>query len=399
MDLREISDEELDAAIAKKIATQNFTTTPQSQGKTSAMKSGLQILAGNLPQDSPEHLRILNTIVNQSKPMRSLDLLAEAGRFLNQRIQGAAGYAAEKGGVPGAIAATIPATMAEATIPQDRLGVFLAAAGLGAEGQITKAGKAVKQPGAMAKVMGSGVSASTAVPEKYASAIIADPTILDKSTPTVQSVSKMYTEALERIGANIDRARIKKLTDKSYFPDDKEVSKLEKIISRVQESAAKGVEDPADTFLAGRAAAAMQRSNKASLNPDFAKYAAEMQQHFDSRLAELGVPEIRDLGKLYFKAKAKEAFQSWLPQNKNLSPNAMRTNVKIGGGLLGAGMGMWSANPALALSGILAAASASPRVVGNTIGFVGGPAGPLTSQAKRAIPIGLRAALGETNGK
>lgn len=314
--------------------------------------------------------------------------IAAVGKFANKGNQELAGLMAEKGGVPGAVAGTVLGTASEFLLPQTEEGAGLSAlsglAGAPASGAnpnrgISAAGPAtpkVVRPGPIDKATGAAISVGTAIPVRYTSAVIADPTILSAETPGMAQVSKEYQQVFQRLGIKFDSDLMKRLTNKRYFPGENQVGELNTIIDDTLtkvENWKPGMTplDPAELFAGRSAAAAAKRSNMYATNKSFRNFIDGAQQSLDDALENHGLPEIKALSTRYFRAVAKEQFEHIIPQNKNMSPNALR-GLLIGKLLTDAGSELLAGNPGQAALAAVKAGLMSPVVVGGAIRTVAG---------------------------
>lgn len=225
----------------------------------------------------------------------------------------------------------------------------------------------VIKPSVGQRAIGSAISSTTAIPERYTSAVVADTSILSDATPSMKAVSNEYSAVFKRLGEKFDSKLFQKYINRNYIPADNEAQALNKnvlkVISKLEDNLPVS---PAEALLARSQAAALERSNRAAINGTLKRFASESKNAFDDYLMENGVPEIKQLSAKYFRAVAKEHFESMLPRNKNMSPNALRGVImaKIGTDALGH---MVSGEPLKAAGKALQAAGMSPLLVGKAL--------------------------------
>lgn len=315
--------------------------------------------------------------------------IAAVGKFANQGNQDLAGLMAEHGGVPGAIAGTALGTASEFLLPTTEEGAgMLALPGLsGTPGTrfptsksrdfilvADESKKAVKQS-VFDKAAGGAISATTAVPQRYASAVVADPTILNAETPTMAQVGQEYEAAFKKAGMKVDSELMRRLTNKRYFPSENQIGEINDLIdgqlTKIENLKPGGVLDPSELFAARSAAASAKRSNMYATNPTFRSYINGAQEVLDDALMSHGMPEIGSLSTKYFRAAAKEAFDHVLPQNKNMSPNVLRAML-MGKMLSDAASEIAHHNPGAAVSAAIKAGIMSPALMGGAISTFAG---------------------------
>lgn len=267
--------------------------------------------------------------------------IGEAEANLNQRIQSGAGQLAEKYGTAGAIAGTIAGTTGDFFLNDDPKSKLRTALSLipavGAAGKLAKLGEAapeaakvlgtvVKAPTGMQKAEGTLIGAMTGKATRFAQALAADPEILDSKTPDLKEVSNKYTAYFKKIGEKIDNKLVQETLKQDYFPDEKETNKLLKITNNVKAKLLTNQPvSVSDLFTAERAAAAIRRGDRAFQNPELRKAAEAMQEQFSLALENQGAGELKELGRQWFRAKVKDAFQSIFPTTSTGKPAFVRS--------------------------------------------------------------------------
>lgn len=225
----------------------------------------------------------------------------------------------------------------------------------------------VIQPTGVQRSLGALISTTTSIPERHASAVVADPTILASSTPSVADVGKEYGKVFERLGVRFDTKLAQKYLNKNYIPGDTEAQTLnKKVFGIIQKLESGKTVPPEEAFLGRSMAASMERTTLAARNPTFKGFASVAKAALDNHLENTGVPEIKDLSAKYFRAITKEYFEAWLPQNKNMSPNALRGMIALK--LAGDSLGHLAQGNGLSAAGkAVQAAAMSPLAVGSAI--------------------------------
>lgn len=251
---------------------------------------------------------------------------------------------------------------------------------------VLKGGVEVVKPGPGTQTAGSMVSASTGAAPRHASAVLADTSILGKETPSMAQVSKEYQAGLEKAGMSVNEPDwLKEITGSRFPPTETESGKLKGIVDKAMTKLADNTLEENEAFLARKAAATLARSGK----QEWITPARAAMDQFDQLLESSTLPNIRDLSRRYFRAAAKEAFQSWLPLNKNMSPNALRTMIMAHLAATAAGAAAGGL-PGAAVAAGLKMAAMSPKIVGGAIRGAAGIAGAakvLTGPAARAAAL------------
>lgn len=343
-------------------------------------------------------------MLNASPPARALQGIADIGKFAQSGYE-QAGQLIGKTGIPGAqtVGKLLPAAT-DLILPQSKAQVAMLpvmAAGEMASA-LSKTPQAIEQaatkavrPGPIAKGMGALMSITTAIPTRYTSAVAKDASILADTAPTIEQVGKEYTALFDKLGMQYPSALLKKVTSRGYFPGENETGKLTALIEDANKKLEAGKLDPAGAFLARSAAAAIQRGNAAAKNMSLAKYAGEAKNAMDNYLEQNGIPEIRELSTKYFRAVAKEYFQPLFPQNKNMSPNAIRSLIALKKAVVDPVSHIAQGQPLQAAGSALQGLAMSPLIVGGAVKTAGNLIGNPNVQAKTTyaamkIPTALR---------
>jgi hypothetical protein len=298
----------------------------------------------------------------------------------------------------------------------------------------------VVQPNGLEKLGGTVATATTGIPERYTQAVMADPSILDEATPGTKEVGKMYSKAFAKGGVKVNSAELEKLVGDPFPPKtDTEYGKLKDIVLSVrdrmntaqqlraqasglqnkldaftkaastgpgtavtQEQAAQiseitdqiaKLQDKADKVMPSDGQIFMGRSAAAKLGkvtgPDaagFKSVARGLQDMFDKHLENTSIPELKGLSAKYFRAVAKEYFEPLLPQNKNLSPNALRSLMVLKQGANAVG-NVAQGNYGEALGNVVQGAAMSPYMVAGAIKTAQGLPSALTSGPARTLTM------------
>lgn len=344
------------------------------------------------PQPSAKG-RFLQAVDIARKPLQKV---AEFGRRGAAEAQRRAEVLAEKKGLTGAIVGGIDATAAEFLLPQTELEAALlplSIPGKAAKAAVKGTGKIAKA-GPIAKLVGSLATVRTAIPERYTQYATADPIGL-KTAPSIKEVASRYAEAFKQAGMRINSALFKRVTGSRFPPTETEVGKLQRMIDVALDKLKEGKLAEDEAFIARSAAASIERSEKfARGTGEYRRIVTGAKDDLDNFLENSSLPNIRALSRDYFRAVAKERFDHWLPQNKNLSPNALRSLLMTETGLAAAGA-LFTGQPGLAALGALHAASMSPKVVGAGLKAFGSARQSIMGTrpiARAAIPLtGTRA--------
>lgn len=254
------------------------------------------------------------------------------------------------------------------------------------EGAFGLTGKGIARATPALKKFGAQLIRSTSgVPEKYGSAVLENPEILSKAH-TLAGARALYKETVNEMGGV--RTLLQQKTGKVVpgIPDvmtlinDAAAKLPEKTLSLEEALAARqGVSHLLQQAKYGNPE---QRANKAAL--------IGLKDELDT-FVETGLPGFSKANRVYFEANAREAFESWLPQNKNLSPNVLRTL----GALSAAGAGALMEAPRL----MLAAVPFSPKITGMGIRAGAAAITPAELSAKFAARIAASKALSGGGGE
>lgn len=227
-----------------------------------------------------------------------------------------------------------------------------AIASLGVESFFGAAGKAFRmsKPG-LVRLGAQLMKSTSAVPEKYGKAVLENPAILTEA-PTLKVASAMYGKAVRGLKGANDFLSGQEGTI-APKPQDA-IDLIDSVMPKI------GTQTPPtlQEALAARQSLSnmleMAKFGDPRMRASKKAFIAAKEQLDD--FLELGMPGFKKETKNYFEANAREAFQSLLPQNKNLSANALRS--------LGA-LSALSAGALLKAPFVLAGAAAfSPKATG-----------------------------------
>lgn len=309
--------------------------------------------------------------------MSGLELGARAGRKINEGVQKAAGFVAEKGGEMGAgplgaLLAAPAAIASEVALPQNKVQMALLPGAF--EGKATGLAKKgptkINKPTKLQEGMGSMMSATSSVNQRYTNALAANPELLE-TAPSRGDIVKKYTEYFANQGKQINSETLKQYTRENFFPNEGQVSTISDIvetaISQIDlTDASKSKLTTEEAFIAASAARAALRSSAAGSNRSMAAYFKGAKEALDNYLEAQGQGELKELGRQYFQANVKEQFDSFLPRNKNQSPNALRSLIM--GGLAGDALKeLVAGNTGAALGRGVQAAAMSPLLLGQAV--------------------------------
>lgn len=370
----------------------------------------------------PQQPSLISKLLSNSVPggggFDPLGWVAKGGGMLNKELQTEAGdyaeslgrKAAKNGNYPDSLIgkaalvapAAVPATLAEATIPQNRLAAGLIllgplAKGLGmAKGAI---GESMATRAAATEAAGAADAAKMGIPTVPDAAIAARSS---KPGTIAQLIQGRAGRSMSLGEAQYALDNPKVLTDaKSIAEAGKDyadatpdlVGKVQSLAKRLNVTAIgpgdyneainragrllNGTPIPSDgatSLTAQDALEGVQTINKAmrdkrftmALPEDQVRTFMELKDGLMGFLQENGAPGLRAAGKNLFEAHVKDAFSSWVPKNKFGSTDALRTMT--GMGQLGTAAALTAAgHPLVALPIAANAALTSPRVLGGLI--------------------------------
>lgn len=240
-------------------------------------------------------------------------------------------------------------TIGKYAFPKSKEEAYVAIGGEFAAPVIPEAIKAIRPT--IARAGARLMKATAGVPEKYGMAVINNPDILTRAE-TREVASEVYKKAIGSLKGAADYLKDKtgKLLMKSGSAEDL----VNDVAGKLESNAMPQLQEvlaarQANEFLlsAAKFGNPEQRANLRNL--------MKFKEMADEYL-EAGLPGFKDASRGYFEANAKEAFSTILPQNKNLSPNALRTM----GALATFSSGAWLHAPYL----MLGALPASPKLLG-----------------------------------
>lgn len=320
-----------------------------------------------------------------------LGLMGRGGKALNEMIQKAIGDRAEsvgkrfpsedfpdpqiRTGMAGLGAAQ--SAMSSYAIPTDKLsaaatiaGAFSPGAGPVSKELAISDSIPFKTPSLIDKLKGGIMTSKAAIPGKYAETIAANPDIMGPGTLDKKTVGGLYDELYKKLGINTTSETYKKLFGSAYPATERETGKLKKMVEGTIDALQA---DPASVpteqaIFARQAARKLGESSAAKLDPRVASVAEGHYGVLDDLLSSRGLDSVKKLDQLYFRAAAKEAGSAILPMNKNMTPNALRTNLMA----LTAGSAaknLLSGHPGLAAVDAVQAASMSPAALTSALGL------------------------------
>lgn len=253
-------------------------------------------------------------------------------------------------------------------------GVLTGATTGGVEALLGGAGKALTalRP-KLVKLGAQLIRTTSGVPEKYGAAVLENPEILSKA-PTMLGAREIYKAAVKDAGG---MTKFLHGETGKLIPSDKSVIDLVNEAGPKLVAGTLGLEEA----VASRQAVSFLLRKARYGNPDMRAMQSVLIGFKDEldEFVEVGLPGFRQANRGYFEANAKEAFQSWLPQNKNLSPNVLRSL----GALASLSSGALMNAPALMFS----AAPMSPKVTGLAIQASAKAVGPAALSARFAARI------------
>lgn len=199
------------------------------------------------------------------------------------------------------------------------------------------------------KVGAQVIRAASGVPESAAESVLKDPDILSRALP-VDEAGKVYAEAVGgRGGAESSR----QMFGRSYLSAEQAADAFDELRPAIG----------AKSLMVDDALTLRQRTMKA-LN-DTGRDKPELRRLLSQNISELDgyiegfLPEWNTAKQTYREAKIGEEFGSFLPLNKNLSPNVLRSWA----GIASMGKGIAEANPLFIGAGM----AVSPKAWGTAI--------------------------------
>lgn len=172
---------------------------------------------------------------------------------------------------------------------------------------------------AMIKFGANLIKGTSGVPEKYGKAVLSDPAILTEA-PTMDAAKKLYAEAIGSLKGAAEYLKDK--TGKIVMKG----GNAEELVNEVGARLANGEVPPLQEVLAARQANQFLLDMAKMGNPEQKANLRNLLKFRDEAdaILESGLPGFKDASKAYFQANAREAFNSILPLNKNMSGNALR---------------------------------------------------------------------------
>lgn len=228
------------------------------------------------------------------------------------------------------------------------------------------------------KVGSQVVRAMSGVPEDAAAKVLRDPSILSRAMP-IDDAGKLYREGVgDAAKGSMEAGR--SIFGKTYPGPEAAVNTFDEI------SGSLGAAHP-NELLGMRQTMMDTLADTPKTSPKLRKMLSDRIEILDGML-EGRLPNWGGAKQAWREAKIGEEFGSWLPLNKNLSPNVLRTTAAIAAAAKGASEGsMW---------GALALPLVSPKVWGLGIRAAGTTAQALTSApAKLTYRVGVQSLADE----
>jgi hypothetical protein len=182
------------------------------------------------------------------------------------------------------------------------------------------------------QVAAQGIRVATGVPEREAAAVLKDPGILSRAKST-QEAGKLYQEALSKAPYKIESAGAgsRVAFNKTMLSPEAALNKFDEIAGAMDSGA-----------LDLQSAVSMRQTLSHHIGTGKGDWYVQpmreqlgaIDNYIEGRLADFP-----DAVKAYREAKIAEEFSSWLPLNKNLSPNVLRTAGALGYAAHGASRG------------------------------------------------------------
>lgn len=227
------------------------------------------------------------------------------------------------------------------------------------------------------KVGSQIIRAATGTPERSAAAVLRDPGILSRALP-VDEAGAAYAASTGGLKSGVEASR--EVFGKSHFSGEAIADKFDELLPAIQNG----------TMDTQTALALRQRTMKAINDLPFnqKELGRLLSQNIDQLDAFLE-PKLPNWGAGkagYRESMVAEDFNSWLPLNKNLSPNVLRTTAAIAAAAKSASEGK--------LLGLAAFPFVSPKVWGLGIQGASKAAGVAGAGGGVIYKVGARAATG-----
>ncbi len=216
------------------------------------------------------------------------------------------------------------------------------------------------------KTAASVMRVATGIPEREGAAVLRDPKLLSRAK-SVSEAGEMYDKALEGAGYKIESggkgSRV--AFGKTMLSPEQTLNKFDELIPAMEN----GQLDLQSAVALRQTASSHLKSAKGDW---FEQPMREVLQNTDNYI-EQGLKDFPAAVKAYREAKIAEEFGSWLPLNKNLSPNVLRSSA----GLYNIVRGAQEGN----IPQMVIGAGVSPKLWGYGI-QAGGAAAPLIRGAE-----------------
>lgn len=227
--------------------------------------------------------------------------------------------------------------VAEFVLPQNKEQAYMAIGGEAFAPEIPGILKSVRK--GIAGPVANFMKMSAGIQERYGRAVIMNPDILT-TAENRQVAQSIYGAAVKRMKGAIGYAQEKFDT---FFPSNQSLESLAddaaKKLGITPDMINDGIPFPPSNISASppdlqevlAARQAVENMLTMAKNRDPRMLAQRrsliyMKDAFDTYLED-GLPGFKNANKQYFEANAREAFETWLPRNKDLSPNALRGMV------------------------------------------------------------------------
>ena len=284
---------------------------PESEG--ASFEEQAKNVAGNVAPHLLAQAGIAAATGGASIPAQGAGLLAKGATLAGPAIARAAASGAISGGQKGIGGGSTEGVGAEAGKS--------ALASLTVEGLFGAAGTAFKlaKPG-LVRLGAQLIRSTSAVPEKYGKAVLENPSILTEA-PSLKVASAMYRRAVN--GMKGAQEFLASKTGSIVMDPGDAIKLLEDTVPLI------GTKTPPSLqqALAARQSAAnlLEMAKFGDPRMRASKGALIRAKDDLDNLLEEGLPGFKKTTRTYFEANAREAFRSILPQNKNLSSNALRS--------------------------------------------------------------------------
>lgn len=243
----------------------------------------------------------------------------------------------------------IGALTAEGMVPNNEADVLAQVGASKLFGAVGKGIQTLKGKPAQ-EAMASGFKAMAAIPEKSSLEVLADPDILNRALP-VEEATENYVKTIPGLKDVVSSLKQKMGTNIPELGDYK------KLIDTVEKQSLNGEAGTQDILDGVQAINEYFKRKDFAKTPGIARQLGDLKQNFID-LLEQANPGFKDANRSLREAYIAKDFSTWLPQNKNMSPNVLRTLFSVHNLLKGI-----NGDP----TALATALSGSPKLLGKAV--------------------------------